>query len=752
MTEKYNPEYILTDHDLIVSKTDLKGIITFVNDDLTRISGYSKDELIGKAHNIFRHGDMPKEVFADMWQTIKHGHSWSGLVKNKTKSGRFYWVRAHITAIYENGKIVGYMSVRRRPKRENVIIAANAYKDIIGGKFQGIIKRGSIIKNTFSQKILNIFKNATIKNKFMALSLFCVLDLVAIFVIGLSVISGADIKQFYPLIGFIFIMALIGSFILLVSIKKYVLEPLRYITDSLTQISQGNYFIYMDYYTDNEIGQLMEAVRTMAIRLGFDISDARKKEDEYLRLKIGLDNAATGIVITNQENKIVYINNTANEIFKDLEYEEFKKLSTSDNRFLVGKKIDVLQSPEIQKFFNENFKSTKYLQTQIGNKYLQLKANSITNEHGIYLGVVSEWADITVRKELKEGISGIVRSAINGNFEQRIHLSSENVLFNELSTEINELLEICEKAFFDFKRVFSNMVLGDLTHQIVDKYQGDFDHLKQDANLAVVQLNNIILELTNAIGVIGGNIEHITKETHELSRRTENQLADLNCIASTTHTLMTAVYQNDEYAKKANSMTTDAFDIASKSVEAIENVIRIMDDIRASSSKIFEIVTVIDEIAFQTNILAVNAAIEAARAGEQGRGFAVVAVEVRNLAQRVVVAAGEITELINESEIQIVTGNHVVSSTGEIIKEVSSSIETVIDMVKQISAACSNQSEEIKKVDSAITDIKNSIEQNANLVISTTNSSITLNSEIKGLKATASYFVVEKQTVDFDIF
>lgn len=134
MRTLHNQEYVLTKKDLIISKTDLQGNITYVNNDLIRISGYSREELIGVPHNIFRHPDMPKEVFAGLWRAIKQRVFWTGIVKNKTKYGGFYWVRAEITQIYDdNRKTIGYMSVRRHVDPKDVEKAKKIYADIKAG-------------------------------------------------------------------------------------------------------------------------------------------------------------------------------------------------------------------------------------------------------------------------------------------------------------------------------------------------------------------------------------------------------------------------------------------------------------------------------------------------------------------------------------------------------------------------------------------------------------------------------------------
>jgi PAS domain S-box-containing protein len=130
----HNQEYVLTPKDLIISKTDLNGIITYVNNDLIRISGYSREELIGAPHNIFRHPDMPKEVFAGLWRAIKQRIFWTGVVKNRTKYGGYYWVKAEITQVYDdNRKTIGYMSVRRHVSQKDIELAKKLYADIKSG-------------------------------------------------------------------------------------------------------------------------------------------------------------------------------------------------------------------------------------------------------------------------------------------------------------------------------------------------------------------------------------------------------------------------------------------------------------------------------------------------------------------------------------------------------------------------------------------------------------------------------------------
>jgi len=158
-------EYVLKETDSIVSKTDLKGVITYVNLDFLRISGFTETELIGASHNIVRHPDMPVEAFADLWASLKANRPWTGIVKNRCKNGDYYWVRANATPIYENGQCIGYMSVRSKPSQEQINAAKSAYLMFREGHAGDMrIKDGVVVKPGLLSK-LNLMRNASIKTR-----------------------------------------------------------------------------------------------------------------------------------------------------------------------------------------------------------------------------------------------------------------------------------------------------------------------------------------------------------------------------------------------------------------------------------------------------------------------------------------------------------------------------------------------------------------------------------------------------------
>jgi methyl-accepting chemotaxis protein len=208
----------------------------------------------------------------------------------------------------------------------------------------------------------------------------------------------------------------------------------------------------------------------------------------------------------------------------------------------------------------------------------------------------------------------------------------------------------------------------------------------------------------------------ISSGNNDLSQRTEQQASSLEETAASMEELASTVKNNAENAKQANQLAAAASGVAVKGGEVVGQVVNTMSAINTSAKKIEDIISVIDGIAFQTNILALNAAVEAARAGEQGRGFAVVAGEVRNLAQRSASAAKEIKELITDSVSKTAEGTTQVEQAGKTMQEIVSSVQRVTDIMGEITAASVEQSSGIDQVNQAVTSMDEVTQQNAALV------------------------------------
>jgi methyl-accepting chemotaxis protein len=264
--------------------------------------------------------------------------------------------------------------------------------------------------------------------------------------------------------------------------------------------------------------------------------------------------------------------------------------------------------------------------------------------------------------------------------------------------------------------VAQKVAAGDLTSEVVVKTKDETGILLQalkDMNESLVKIVGDVRSSTDSIGTAS---KQIAAGNADLSQRTEEQASSLEETASSMEELTSTVKQNAENAKQANQLAAGASAVAVKGGAVVGQVVTTMSSINESSKKIVDIISVIDGIAFQTNILALNAAVEAARAGEQGRGFAVVASEVRTLAQRSAAAAKEIKELISDSVNKVEDGSKLVDEAGKTMDEIVSSVKRVTDIMAEITAASQEQSAGIEQVNQAITQMDEVTQQNAALV------------------------------------
>ena len=257
---------------------------------------------------------------------------------------------------------------------------------------------------------------------------------------------------------------------------------------------------------------------------------------------------------------------------------------------------------------------------------------------------------------------------------------------------------------------------GNLTHRLESDSKDEIGRLLRALQHMTENLHDIVARVLVGTNTIDTASKEVAKGNMDLSSRTEQQAGSLEETASAMEQLTSAVKQNAENAQQANQLARSASSIAIEGGEAVEKVVETMVSIDTFSKKIVEIISVIDGIAFQTNILALNAAVEAARAGENGRGFAVVASEVRSLAQRSAVAAKEIKVLIDDSVNEVEAGSKLVAQAGQTIHEVVTSIKHVTNIVSDISSSSKEQSNGIEQVNQAITQMDQVTQQNAALV------------------------------------
>jgi len=284
---------------------------------------------------------------------------------------------------------------------------------------------------------------------------------------------------------------------------------------------------------------------------------------------------------------------------------------------------------------------------------------------------------------------------------------------------------------------------GDLTARVNVSQQDEIGQLMQAFNGISDGLATVVAEVRQGTEQITTASTEIATGNLDLSSRTEEQAGALEETASAMEQLTSTVKQNADNARQANQLAVSASEVAQQGGVVVGQVVDTMGSINASSRKIVDIISVIDGIAFQTNILALNAAVEAARAGEQGRGFAVVASEVRNLAQRSASAAKEIKSLIDDSVNKVETGSKLVEQAGTTMSEVVASVKRVTDIVGEISSASQEQSQGIEQVNHAINQMEQTTQQNAALVEQAAAAAQSLQEQAHKLTASVSTFKLD---------
>lgn len=424
----------------------------------------------------------------------------------------------------------------------------------------------------------------------------------------------------------------------------------------------------------------------------------------------------------------------------------------------VGEKIaqldKTISTEKGKQVFNDVKEArSKYVVTQ--NEYLKLIDEGKKQEAGEYLlsSVVQAQTGYFSQVQNLIALIGTIMVKSGEDAEQN-YQSSRNMLSG---IAIIAILLACGFAYWTTRsitqplnqavQIARTIADGDLTSNIQVESSDETGQLLQalkDMNNSLVR---IVAQVRTGTDTIASASTQIAAGNLDLSSRTEEQASSLEETAASMEELTSTVKQNADNARQANQLAAEASDVAIKGGEVVSEVVSTMSSINNSSKKIVDIISVIDGIAFQTNILALNAAVEAARAGEQGRGFAVVASEVRNLAQRSAAAAKEITVLIGDSVDQVAAGTLLVNKAGTTMSEVVNSVRRVTDIMAEITAASHEQSTGIEQVNQAIAQMDEVTQQNAALVEEAAAAAASLEDQAANLSELVDVFRIDSTQI-----
>ncbi len=721
-----NEEYIIPDGVTLVTKTDLHGTILEVNDSFELASGFTRDELVGEAHSLVRHPDVPAAVFKDLWHTISKGGTWSQIVKNRRKDGGFYWVRANITPIFKNQKVVAYLSYRTLATKAEISAASIAYKQIASGKAK--IQNAKIYTG-IRWAALNPIRKLKPHNQLLIIMLFTG-------IIPLAITDYLGNTPIWEALGVALFFILPAYALARISSNK-----VNQLNQDILRISSLEKINFTSGDNDTYYGRKANSVISVAINTRYLEEKALEQLDKSKQLEEAIHMSSSNIMITDNNLEITFLNDGLQQFLEATESTIQTVLPDFKAKNLVGTNIDVFHhTPAKKRNILKDLDKRLVSEIVIGNTHIELIISPIYNRNKLRVGLLAEWRDKTQDVMLVQNIGKTIHLAAEGIFDQKIDLNSVEGLAKEIATQINELLASVETPINEAILMGIEVAKGNFNAKITSNMFGRFDLLKTAMNVAIDNTSSLIGQTKQAITSVKAGAVDIGRSSTSLNDRTQEQAAALEETAASMEQITSAVQQNSDNAQQATEATHDTAQKAHASVKVMEQAIQSMEQIHESSQKINDIISLIDSIAFQTNLLALNAAVEAARAGDHGRGFAVVAGEVRALAGKSADAAKDIRGLIEDTVKKVDEGSVQVKNSGSALTDIVEAINRTNQITEEIATSSKEQSIGVSQVNQAITSIDGAVQQNASLVEESTQTAISLDTLSANMENTINAF------------
>nr|WP_295826842.1 methyl-accepting chemotaxis protein [uncultured Azospirillum sp.] len=646
-------EVHLTEGVPLVSRTDTGGRITFVNQAFVEISGFDEHELIGAPHNLVRHPHMPKEAFADLWATVKQGRPWEGLVKNRTKGGDYYWVRANVTPVVENGAVTGYISIRSKPAREEVAAAEALYAEMRDGRAALALAEGALVWKSRAGRAA-AFAWASLSGRLGAVFGLLILAVLLAGWLGLDGMSDSNqsLRTVYedrtvPAYQ-------IGE------IQNLARDSRQRLTDLAADLRAGS-----------GTGDLAAAEAAVEKDVADNAAAMRRLLTDYLATYLTPEEAVLAetfkpLVATYLEGGIGPALALAKR--KDAAGLDAHLRSAVRPAFADLRRVsDALLELQIRVAREEFDRAERDYESRVVQVAVAMLLCAL-------LAVLFGWTILrTVRRPLRvleRTFERIARGALTdpmpavGVPEFRRVASELNAMKAKLAYGIHEKheTELRQKAL-------TRQALLETCKSI----EGDLDSTWMGVELASRRAGDGIQHLMQALGVVREN-------TVVVSAASEQASANAQSVAAATEELNSAGHEIARQAARSSEVARRAVDSARGSATAIGQM-------EVATEEIAKVANLINSIAGQTNLLALNATIEAARAGEAGKGFAVVASEVKTLANQTAKATEDIARQIEQLKQAVGGSVTAIQTVISVIEEIDEAAAATAAAVEEQSAA-----------------------------------------------------------------
>lgn len=636
-------EYPISDETVIVSKTNLKGELTYYNEQFVEVSGFTEMELKGKPHNIVRHPDMPPEAFQNLWDTLKDGKPWAGAVKNRRKNGDFYWVLATASAIRENGQITGYTSIRTKLPADQRAEAEKVYALLRENKAHGYRINAGIIRKRSLTDAFAMFTGTLKARLFTLISILGLFMIVAAMTGILSTrSSNAGMKTIYE-------------------DRTIPLSQLLEINNRMLQNATLQYEAAVNGRSGKPMGDI-------AAKVGSNLESVTKVWNEYLSTYLTPEEKLVADSFTAKRK--IYAENAVRPALALLSERKFDEAGlllagTAGELFAAAKQdLDRLVDIQVNEARLEYDAATR-------NYVVAIVIASAVLLLGILAGGFI--GTITIRSVLRplKVLNETMLSITTGKLDNHIPVERDD--------EIGEALRNMQNVQAIVR--FNREEVAAAERQSAARRRSDTAKLAAEFEGAVGDIIDTVSAASSELETSATTLSSTASRSQELATAvaaaSEEASTNVQSVASATEELTSSINEISRQVQEAARIANGAVD-QTRSTNARVN------ELSRAAGRIGDVVELINTIAGQTNLLALNATIEAARAGEAGRGFAVVASEVKALAEQTAKATGEIGQQI--SGIQAATQDSVTA-----IKEISGTIERLSEISSTIAAAVEEQ-------------------------------------------------------------